>query len=411
MIILCIIAFALLLKKAAGLIRRKCFWETFVKKVKKNFSVIVPLGIVVFVFSILAFSNLVYLGDNIFIEVHWPKAIDDLLAVIRSSGRFIWCVMYILMILALYVVSKYFNSKVQKAVIILCVLIQIVDLAAPIHRIQKQYYGAVAEDDSLVPGDFWTEEIKNYDRIVYFPSEAYNPTEMLQIGSKASAVKNMKMSNFYLSRYMTKKATKEKDKETEKIFREGQLDGRTIYILDYDKAHKYKDMCNIYIVDNKIIALKNPIYGYEKYTDFLVGTHTPVVELDMSFAGLGTSFLHRGWHSTEYGDEGTWTSYLSVIRVYSDDAQKAKISIHYEGGKKKGTTEVRMNGKRIGKIQNNTSGTATFETALKPCKNIKKSKYINWLFLESDDVKKAKKAGEKDGKGIFVKKVTVTYVE
>lgn len=411
MIILCMIAFALLVKKAAGLIRRKCFWETLVKKVKRKFSVIVPLGIVVFVFSVLAFSNFVYLGSNIFIEVHWPKVIDDLLAVIRSSGRFIWCVMYILMIFALYIVSKYFKPNVQKIIIIACVCVQIADLAAPIHRLQKQYFAATAEDDSLVTGDFWTEEMENYDRIVYFPSEGYNPTQMLQIGSKASAVRDMKMSNFYLSRYMTKKASREKDKETEKIFRAGELDDRTIYILDYDKAHKYKGMCHIYMVDNKIIALKNPVYGLEEYTDFLVGTQTPVVELDMSFAGLGSSFLHRGWHSPEYGDKGAWTSYLSVVRVYSDDAQKANISIQYEGGKKKGTTEVRMNGKRIGKILNNTSGTVTFEAALKPCKNIKKSKYINWLFLESDDVKKAKKAGEKDGKGIFVKKVTVTYVE
>lgn len=410
MIVLCTIALITVLVKMILKMRKGNFGNSLKNKIKAHISFLLPLFIVVFVFSILAFSNLVYFGKKIFIEVHWPTVIDNLLSIIRSSGRFIWCVMYIIMLLGLFVISKYFNKKIQIVVVILCVCLQLADLYTPIRRLQNQYHNEVEEDTSLVESDFWKVNLENYDKIVYFPSNGYDATQMLQIASQVSKLDGIKMSNFYLSRYMTKSAMKQKDKITAKDFKEDHLDEHTLYLLDYSNAHKYKDMCHMYMVDNKIIAVKNPILGLQEYTDFLVGSSTPVVELDMSFAGLGKSFLHKGWHSQVYGDKGAWTTNESVVRIYSEDAKKAKITIEYKGGKKKGKTTVKMNGKQIGKINNKESGTVTFETSLKECKNIRKTRYINWLFFTSRDVKEATKAGESAGRGIMIKKITVTYV-
>lgn len=410
MIVICTAALAFVAVKTVKLIRIGGFKATVRMFVKKYFAFLFPLAIVVFVFSVLAFSNLVYFGNKIFIEVHWPTAIDNLLSVIRSSGRFIWCVMYIIMILGLYIISKFPNKKVQLFIVAFCVCLQLADLYVPINRIQKQYHKEVEEDASLVQDDFWKTKLGDFDRIVYFPSNGYDVTQMLQIASQVSKFDEIKMSNFYLSRYMTKKSMRVRDKVTEKEFKENRLDEKTLYLLDYSNAHKYKDMCHVYMVDNKIVAVKKPLDGLEEYKDFLVGTNTPVVELDLAFEGMGKSFLHKGWHSLEYGDKGAWTTDESVIRLYSEDAKKAKLTIEYEGGKRKGTTNVKMNGRKIGELDNKKSGTVTFETKLKGCKNIKKTRYINWLFFNSADVKKASKAGEKDGKGIFVKKVTLTYL-
>lgn len=410
MIVLCGIAGLAILIKVISLLRKGVLKETIKSKGKKHFSFILSLAIVVFVFSILAFSNLVYFGNKIFIEVHWPTVIDNLLAIIRSSGRFIWCVMYIIMFFGLFVISRKFPKKVQLIIVIFCVCLQLADLYKPIHRLQKQYYGEAKEEESLVQSDFWNTSLGNYDRIVYFPSDGYDATQMLQIASKISRFEDVKMSNFYLSRYMTKKVMRQRDRVIEKDFKENTLDDKTLYILDYANAHKYKDMCHMYMVDNKILAVKNRIDGLKEYTDFLVGTLSPVVELDMSFAGLGKSFLHKGWHSQQLGDKGAWTTPESVVRLYSEDAERAKITVEYKGGKKKGTTTVKMNGRTIGKIDNKKSGTVSFEAKMKLCKNIKKTKYINWLFFTSGDVKEARKAGESDGRGIMVKKITVTYL-
>lgn len=411
MLLLCAICFVMAVIMMIRLARKKQL-STYIKAhFKKRYAMYIPGLIVVFVFAILAFSNLVYLGRRIFIEVHWPTFIDNLLAVIRSSGRFIWCVMYIIMIVALFFITKVFSPKWQKVIVIFCICLQIADLYTPIHRLQKQYQKETHEDDSLVKSDFWKTTLGNFDRVVYYPSDGYDATQMLQIGSKVSNFDDIKMSNFYLSRYMTKKQMRIKDRQNVKIFTTGNLDEKTLYLLDFARAHKYKDKCYMYVVDNKIIAVKNPILGLEPYKDFLVGSTNPEVKLDMSFAGLGKNFLHKGWHSQLYKDKGAWTTKQSVMRIYSDDAKKIKVTIDYKAGKKKGTTYVKMNGRRIGKIDNLKSGTVTFEAKVKPCEDIKKVKYINWLFLECDTVKEPKKAGDTTGKGIMVKNVTLTYVE
>ncbi len=410
MILLCAIALGVIVFRMVKMVRAGGLKETVKSQGKKYFAFLLPLAIVVFVFSVLAFSNLVYLGDKIFIEVHWPTAVDNLLAIIRSSGRFIWCVMYIIMLLGLFVISRLPNKRIQLSIVFLCLALQLADLYRPISRLQDQYQKEVKEDKALVTNDFWRDELGDFDKIVYFPENGYDVAQMLQIASQVSKFDDIKMSNFYLSRYMTKKAMKERDKVTDRVFKENRLDGNTLYILDYANAHKYKDKCHIYMVDNKIIAVKDPLEGLEEYEDFFVGTNTPVVEMDMSFAGIGKSFLHRGWHSMEYGDRGAWTTGESVIRVYSENAKRAKVTIEYMGGKIPGITKVKMNGRLIGEINNRKSDTVTFETKLKLCKNIKNTKKINWLFFTSEDVKKAVKAGEKDGEGIMVKKVTITYL-
>lgn len=409
MIVLTAIAACCLLVKGIKLGKQRRLGTMIRETMKKHYPFLISLFIVVFVFSVLAFSNLVYLGSNIFIEVHWPKFIDDLLAIIRSSGRFIWCVMYIVMIGTLFIVSKNFKGIPQKIIIIVCVCLQLADLYAPIQRLQNQYQGEVKVEDSLVQSDFWNTKLGDFSKVVYYPSDGYDATQMLQIGAKVSQFEDLKMSNFYLSRYMTKETVKQKDKITMELFKKGELAEDTLYIIDYAKAHKYRDICNVYIVDDKIIAVKNPIEGLEPYKDFMLSEENSTVEFNLAYGRLGQKFMHRGWHSPEFGDEGGLTTNQSVVRLYSEEKCKAKITIECEPGETKGKTNVKMNGRRIGIIDNKFSGTVTFETTLKECKNIRNSKYINWLFFECDKVKEPKKAGEEYGVGLVIKKITVTY--
>lgn len=412
MLVMCAIALTCVMVKMVRLARQKHLRMAIRNKVMANYPVVISLAIVVYVFTILAWSDLIYINEKIFIEVHWPEFLENLLAIIRSSGRFIWCVMYIIMIGALFVVSKSFKKRWQILIVVGCMCLQIADLHVPINRLQALYkkQPAVAEEE-LVTSDFWNTTLGEFDTIVYFPSDSYDATQMLQIGAKVDQFEDIKMSNFYLSRYMTKEAKKAKDKETKQLFETGNLDENTCYLLDYAKAHQYKDKCYMYMVDNKIIAVKNPIKGLEPYTDFLVGSENPIVEIGLAYKDIGKSFLHTGWHSQQYKDIGAWTTNKSQLRIYSEDAKRAKITIEYDARKnKKGLTVVKMNNIEIGRIQNDTSGTVTFESDLRLCEDIKKARYINWLSFECNSVKEPQKAGESYGKGLRIKKVTVTYL-
>ena len=107
-----------------------------------------------------------------------------------------------------------------------------------------------------------------------------------------------------------------------------------------------------------------------------------------------------------------WTSNQSVIRVYSGGAKKVRISLEYEGGKRKGETVIKFNGKKKATIPDNRqSGVITFDTEVKETVSEKKYKGINWLFLNTEKTFKAKQENTIQQRAIYVKSMTVTYLE
>lgn len=322
-----------------------------------------------------------------------------------------WVIMYLVMILALYLVTKLIrNKKISLVIVLLCVCVQMADLAKPILAIHNQYTSDAVEDDTLAADEFWETQLGDFKHVVYFPVNGYGLYQMMQIGTKASNV-GVDVNYFYMSRFLTSKLVKQEKKRLREIFDSNQLDDDTLYILDYQNAHLYRDRCNIYEIDNKIVACKRVLNGVKKYQDVYLSVESPLVELELSYDGLGRKQAHRGWNEPEYGDDGMWTSEQSVVRVLSGGAKKAHITIEYEKGKKRGKTKITFNGKEKGYINNKESGVFEFDADLKETVSDKKSKYINWLFFNTDDTFNVKPKDEVLRCGIYVKKITISYVE
>ena len=106
-----------------------------------------------------------------------------------------------------------------------------------------------------------------------------------------------------------------------------------------------------------------------------------------------------------------WTTKQSVLRLYSGGAKKVRITLEYEAGKKRGKTTVKVNGSKKLSIDNKQSGIVSFDTELKETIDEKRRIGVNWLFLNTDDIFKVKQNGSEEDRGIFVKKMTVTYLE
>ena len=221
------------------------------------------------------------------------------------------------------------------------------------------------------------------------------------------------MNYFYLSRYYTDELKKEENKKNRKLFQNNQLADDTLYLVDYKIAHKYKGQYYFYEADNLILASKNPIEGLRRYNDVYVSMEEPEYSMEFSYNGQGRHFAHRGWNHPDYGEDGMWTTGQSVVRIYSGGARKARIRIEYEAGKKgKGETTVKVNGKKKIQIDNTKSGVAEFETNLRETINPSKANYVNWLFLNTDKVFKEKqKNGDIEEHGLYVKRITVTYIK
>lgn len=412
MIVLCLIGIFLLIRRMVQMHKEHKCWIRLKQFAKNHAAGLISLFIVVTVFGCLAVTTWVYVGKHIIIQVYLPQFCYDLLAIVRSSGRFIWVIMYMAMIFGLYMTARMIrNKKVCTIVVALCLCLQLMDLAKPISQIHKQYTSEPVEENSMVQNPFWDTQLKNYKHIVYYPVVGYGLYQMMQVGTKASMVEGMDVNYFYMSRFIKYSLVEKENKEIKKQFVNGTLDEDTLYIVDYRSAHKYKGVANFYEVDNKILASKKPIEGVQPYRDVYLSAESPYVELDFSDQGLGKKFAHSGWNETDFGDDGTWTSGQSVVRILSGGAKKAHIMVEYEGGKKKGVTKIKVNGKEKAKLKNQESGVVEFDTNLKTTTNEHKGEGVNWLFFNTDDVFKSKHNDDDITCGIYVKKITVTFLE
>lgn len=404
----CMALLVIAIVKAGGI---RQAWLRLKDKYRRHREGTIAITIVVLVFWILALTHTIYLGSRMVVWFYIPDKILELLAVIRSSGRFMWVILYLIMLLGMYVITRFIpNKKIQKIVIIICVCLQIADLVKPMNNIHEQYTGIPEEEDIYVKDSFWKEQFGSYKRLVYFPLDSCGFYHMLQVGTKASYF-DMKMNYFYTSRFYKDRIEKEENRNNKKVFEENRLEEDTVYVLDYINAHKYKDRCYLYQVDNLIVAVKNPIPGLERYNDVYVSEEDPVLELGLGYTERGISMAHNGWNFPDYGEKGMWTTKQSVLKIYSGGAKRVRISIEYESGRKKGKTKVRFNGRKKCDIDNKSSGVVEFETDVKETVDAKKKKGVNWLFFNTDDTFTVKENGAEEIRGIFVRKVTVTYLK
>ena len=88
---------------------------TYFKKINKN--KLIPLLLVSFVVILLSLSNKITFGDKLLFEYKNPFLINELGKLVRSSGRLFWIMYYIITLLSIVLVAKFFDAR--KAVIII----------------------------------------------------------------------------------------------------------------------------------------------------------------------------------------------------------------------------------------------------------------------------------------------------
>ena len=97
-----------------------------------------PLALVVFGAFLLALSTRLTFGPySVFLPV--PERLEDLLGVFRSSGRFIWIVVYGLLFMAIAGLIRNLSDRRAAALLVLAALVQIADLAAPFHAMHERF--------------------------------------------------------------------------------------------------------------------------------------------------------------------------------------------------------------------------------------------------------------------------------
>ncbi|MEE3342916.1 MAG: DUF6311 domain-containing protein [Bacilli bacterium] len=88
---------------------------------------------------IFALSPKAYYGDKLLYNLKLPNFINDIWGIFRSTGRFIWPVVYIITICSLIIIIKRLSFKKAVIILIICLYIQITEIGETLSNTYDYY--------------------------------------------------------------------------------------------------------------------------------------------------------------------------------------------------------------------------------------------------------------------------------
>ncbi len=175
----------LLLGCVLGLAIINKFWK--IKKDKDSVAFQCSIGIVLMIFFILAWSPEIVFGTKTILKIPYPPFVVEALSTFRASGRFIWCVGYIIMIYGIMSVCQWSIKKVAYICMISTLIIQLADL----RWIMQSKKGLVNAPNQLssMQSDEWEVLAKGKEYLIILPHDtvksAYGIAASYEMGNFA----------------------------------------------------------------------------------------------------------------------------------------------------------------------------------------------------------------------------------
>ena len=190
------------------------------------------------IYAILHKDNIIYLESysNIYlVDLFLEKA-----GVLRANGRFIWPLMYVVIIWTIYFI---YNRFPRKAVYILAILlvIQIIDIKPLVKErlFRDQEFNAINSEE----GAFWRDLIKNYKAVYMYPGgqRTYNRSDDYIIFTFWAAQNNIPINAGYLSRYDFE-TSRQFNLELEQDLNNKKLDKNVLYITNKENKALFQNI-------------------------------------------------------------------------------------------------------------------------------------------------------------------------
>ena len=192
-----------------------------------------PYYLLIIIFFILAISNTINFGSFVLLDTPLPKFLYAPLSIIRASGRFIWPIYYLILIVGLILIYKKNEKKRALLILIIILCIQIIDISSGLKNYinSKVFmrYEKVMFDDPI-----WNEISKEFQIIrTTYPN---NNSKIFPQMTGILLNGNYKKTDIIeLARYDRNKASKYRNKTYENI-RKNKLEKNTVFIID-NKNH------------------------------------------------------------------------------------------------------------------------------------------------------------------------------
>lgn len=118
--------------------------------------------------AVYALSPTVWIGEWIRIDIPWFGPLEWLGERFRSTGRFVWPLVYVSLAATLYAVVRHFNGRVAGWFLLAAVIVQGVDAAAAVSNLSQVLRSA---ENQYLAAEAWTEVISNHDLVRIVPQE------------------------------------------------------------------------------------------------------------------------------------------------------------------------------------------------------------------------------------------------
>jgi hypothetical protein len=121
---------------------------------------------------LFAFSNIILIGDYSLVQFEIPKFILEVIAIARTSGRFIWLPMYSVMTVVVISALKYLPRLVSPALLFALLLLQVNDSSQASRFLSGTY--TRPGPDNYLPSQTWDILGSRYKSVEFVPA-AHKP--------------------------------------------------------------------------------------------------------------------------------------------------------------------------------------------------------------------------------------------
>lgn len=321
---------------------------------KHHKNAVISWGITISVFLLLALTNNAMIGNVQIWNIPLPSWLESLVAVVRSSGRFIWCVFYFTLILAVYMLGEVKKKHFVTAAVIFLFAVQIFDLSAKLLELHVDFTSEKTAKASHLTDERWKQISSHYSYVMFYPILEITSEDvkgMYYEYANLFSTKGGKINNFYFSRPFDdcKECSEQYIRRHLKL---NSLNKNTLYVLDplTVAAFERVEGIHFYMLDNQILASFKE-ENLPAYVSHLLYPKNKKVELNMTDAVTTCYYMRDGWYGYENGC--AYTREKAYMSLFTRRVKKAAIRIEYMPMESEKPTLVYIDSQYIGTIEKN----------------------------------------------------------
>ena len=248
MLLLCLVSAVVLIIR---LIRKK-------KIISLRLSIFALMGL--FFMGFAAFPE-VSLNDKILVTLPQPGIIGTFFGTFRSTGRFIWPLVWLLTIGAIVCTAKYFKENIAVLIICFCAFLQIFDLS---YAIADKKNSLVTEKKAHSDLDSLEDSghIKDYKHIVMTYDDNIDMNDLAYFAYK----NNLTINRYYFARDINEEINENLEEYRKKLI-QGQIPKDCIFVMKEKNLPDWSIFdLHFYYLDGSYIGVADPIDGLEEAT-------------------------------------------------------------------------------------------------------------------------------------------------